>query len=81
MANQILTEKFKKREMDPFSYEILKSEIVRTKILFLFFAFVSTFMAVVLRFFMIGSIGKRAADFLFTPFLKLTSQPLSTNSS
>lgn len=33
--------------MDPFSYEILKSEIVRTKILFLFFAFVSTFMAVV----------------------------------
>ncbi|XDD49109.1 adenylate/guanylate cyclase domain-containing protein [Leptospira sp. WS92.C1] len=53
MANPIQqwTKKFKNQTMDPLSYEILKSEIVRTKILFFFFAFASTLMAVAFTFF------------------------------
>ncbi|WP_061248896.1 adenylate/guanylate cyclase domain-containing protein [Leptospira alstonii] len=53
MVNPIqeLTKKFKKPAMDPLSYEILKSEIIRTKILFIFFASVSVLMAVVFAIF------------------------------
>ncbi|MFE1998382.1 adenylate/guanylate cyclase domain-containing protein [Leptospira kirschneri] len=49
MVNPIqeLTKKFKKPTMDPLSYEILKSEIIRTKILFIFFASVSVIMSVI----------------------------------
>ncbi|EMN49566.1 hypothetical protein LEP1GSC088_1935 [Leptospira interrogans str. L1207] len=49
MVNPIqeLTKKFKKPTMDPLSYEILKSEIIRTKILFIFFASTSVIMSVI----------------------------------
>lgn len=53
MANPIqeLTRKFKNRTMDPLSYEILKSEIVRTKILCIFFTVASLIMTVFFTFF------------------------------
>ncbi|TGN01878.1 adenylate/guanylate cyclase domain-containing protein [Leptospira yasudae] len=53
MANPIqeLTKKFKKQTMDPLSYEILKSEIVRTKILCGFFTFSSALMVIVFSLF------------------------------
>lgn len=44
-------EKSKRRNIDPLSYEILKSEIVRTKILFLFFSFSSVLMGIVFTLF------------------------------
>lgn len=70
MVNPIqeLTKKFKKPTMDPLSYEILKSEIIRTKILFIFFASTSVIMTLIFVVFHQWIVKKREATFLFTPF-------------
>ncbi|MGJ4754103.1 adenylate cyclase [Leptospira kmetyi] len=44
-------EKQSKRALDPLAYEILKSEIVRTRILFLFFSFSSVLLTIVFTLF------------------------------
>ncbi|AYV57538.1 adenylate/guanylate cyclase domain-containing protein [Leptospira kmetyi] len=44
-------EKQNKRTLDPLAYEILKSEIVRTRILFLFFSFSSVLLTIVFTLF------------------------------
>ncbi|TGM09614.1 adenylate/guanylate cyclase domain-containing protein [Leptospira barantonii] len=48
---QETNEKSKKRTIDPLTYEILKSEIVRTKILFIFFSFSSVLLTIVFTLF------------------------------
>lgn len=70
MVNPIqeLTKKFKKPTMDPLSYEILKSEIIRTKILFIFFASTSVIMSVIFVVFHEWIVKETGGHFPFTPF-------------